>query len=126
MVTAKAIAQTDTGKIKQLENSFGDIRENVGKVVSEGLLNMWKWIQKNQQQIKTVAKVFLGVWGTLKLITVSLKIMQGITMAIRGGILLMKGAMIVFNLIANMNPLGAIVLAVGVIGAGIYLLIKQN
>lgn len=65
--TAKALAQTPTGKLKQMSNMAGDISEQVGQVASELLVKIGPWLIKGMKWIaKIVTDVIKWMNGTSK------------------------------------------------------------
>ncbi len=66
-VVATGEAETFTGKMQQLSNTMGDIKENIGGVIAETMTEPLKdlsaWVSENQEGIVTFFKVLIGVVG---------------------------------------------------------------
>ena len=59
--SAASAAKTYSGKIQTLKNRFDDLKEQIGKVIVDGLVKMSNWIVAHQDQVKLFAVIVGGV-----------------------------------------------------------------
>ena len=59
--SAASAAKTYSGKIQTLKNRFDDLKEQIGKVITDGLVKMSNWIVAHQDQVKLFAVIVGGV-----------------------------------------------------------------
>jgi len=94
---AEAAAKKGLGGWKQLQNTFGDIKEVIGKVILEAIVPLVekgkalaKWARKNEESIKRFGKAILRIVPA---------------------VIALVGAIKVLNFVMKMNPIMAIVSA---------------
>jgi len=72
----EAIAETSEGKMKQLQNSFGDLQETIGEIFIPILIkivekikpiinNIANWVENNKQLFETITLVSFGLAGVI-------------------------------------------------------------
>lgn len=59
--SAASAAQTYAGKVQNLKNRFDDLKEQIGKVIVDGLVKVSDWIIKHQDEVKLFAVIVGGV-----------------------------------------------------------------
>lgn len=102
---AQAMAQTDSGALKQLGNDFGDLQEDIGRLILQSLRPLIDGARE-------VIKWFMGLDENTKRVIITI---GGVAAAV-GPLMVVLGAL--FKMIAT-NPVGIIVTAVAALAAGI-------
>lgn len=115
--TAEAAAKAGTGGLKQLSNTLGDIMEEFGAIIYEGIAPLVDWL-------KGLAQSFQGLSeGTKRTIVVIAAVAAAIgPLLVVVGSLLTALPMLSAAFAVLTGPIGAIALAVG---AAVYLIIKN-
>lgn len=137
-----AIMGTTGGRLSNLSDKWTQLQKTVGElflpviiwainslgVFVERLKVAVSWIGENKAMIKgwavsigTVVGGFLALWGAAKLFLAIKGMIATVTVAwslFNGALGISKIAMIAFNIVASLNPIGMIVIAIGLaIGA---------
>ncbi|MCW2763619.1 MAG: hypothetical protein JWR85_3820 [Marmoricola sp.] len=109
---ASKAADTTAGKQKKLQVQFGELQEQIGakllpifaKLADWGLKTI-DWMDRNQTTVKVLAGAFAGIVGTLYLVS---------------------KAMTAVNIVMALNPIGAVVLAIAALAAGLVFAYKKS
>lgn len=129
----KVLAKTDSGRIQQAKNNFGDMQEQIGEklmpivasfydvvnefaiFVSENVIpvldSISKFSEKHQTEMKTIISVILGVVAGISALVVvmsALKVAMSIASLIKG----VSTAMLGLNAVMAANPIGLVVVAI--------------
>lgn len=110
---AAAIANTTAGKFKQFDNTIGDLKEEIGAVIAQGLAPIVSIFQ-------IIMRVFNSLSPSTKKLIVSI---MGIGLAVTALLPILGGMAIAINAISW--PVLAVVGALALLGAGIAV-IKTN
>ena len=121
----KALADTPAGKMKQLSNSLGDIKEGIGAALAPVMADLAKWVSE------TFVPAFEKLVGFLQKHPIFTKILLAITgiLAVGGPIMMLLGSiMMVAPAIgaafsALMGPIGLVIAAIAAavaIGIALY------
>lgn len=131
----QALAQTDVGQQKQLENTLGDIKEQLGGMV-EGALPFVTITAAAVQATAGMAELSMGIKSLTtalatngkawianavevtrhKVATLATAVAQG---TIKAATLAWTGVQAALNVVLSANPIGLIVMAIGALVAGI-------
>ncbi len=129
------LAKTDSGKQKQLDNSLGDIKEKIGSLVGGALPFVTIAAQSTAAvtSVVTLSKAFISLTKTIVLSTVAFlknkaalwataaaqKIVHAWTVA-------WTAVQKVLNLVLTSNPVGALVVAIAALVAGLIYAYKHS
>lgn len=142
------LAKTDSGRIQQAKNNFGDMKEMIGQklmpvvaafydVVNELALfvmdnvlpifdKVSKWAEEHQQAMKVIMSVLVGVAAGITAVVAGMAALKA-AMAIASLIKGVTAAMAGLNLAMTANPIGlvvaaiaALVIALTALGVAIY------
>ena len=142
------LAKTDSGRIQQAKNNFGDMQEMIGQklmpvvaafydVVNELALfvmdnvlpifdKVSKWAEEHQQAMKVIMSVLVGVAAGITAVVAGMAALKA-AMAIASLIKGVTAAMAGLNLAMTANPIGlvvaaiaALVIALTALGVAIY------
>jgi len=134
-----AMANTSANKMKV----FGNIIDRVAIIIGDNLLpsvkslidklsplvdSFGEFIKTNKEAIQVVASfgiMILGAKGVALAYTAALWLVSPAITAITFALGLAKKAVIAFNLFAAANPFGAMITAIGLVSAAVYLLIDN-
>lgn len=130
----QGLQEAGLGSISDIISEKGKKIEEILKKVSEKIPDVINWIIKNKEELVKLAEILATVVGAYKMYELVLMAIQGIKIvkAITGTITTfmqllpairsVKDAMLLLNMAFNVNPIGLIVTAIGLLVAGfIYL-----
>lgn len=107
-----ALAQTDAGQQKQLDNILGDIKESLGSC----LQGMQPFIQFAGMAAMAAAGCMQFVTA-LKAVEISQSLVAAKTVLVTGAVKAWQAAQAVLNVVLSANPIGLVVMAIGALVA---------
>ncbi|MBD5163399.1 MAG: hypothetical protein HDT09_01700, partial [Bacteroidales bacterium] len=131
----QALAQTDSGRMQQIANSFGDMKEKIGSFV----IDVAPFVSITSQIISAAAATFTLIEGLNTISTTTYGLIKSVSLAtvafiknkaaalavaaaqklVAAATALWSGAQKILNLILSANPIGVIIMGVASLVAGL-------
>jgi hypothetical protein len=125
--SAEAAAAAGTGPLKQLANSWGDLTEEFGKIIAEGIAPLVKYfkdlitrLQALSPETKKTIVVVTALAAAIGPLLVVFGTILTLVPSMVAGFVAVKAAFISFTAVIAANPIGAIAVAIGLVVGALY------
>jgi hypothetical protein len=119
---ASQAAETQAGKMKNLQIQFGEAQESIGAAflpvltaLVEKLIPVATWMQENTDIVLILMGVIGGLAGAILAINAAMKVYQATLVVV-------KVAQMALNFVMSANPIGLIIIAIGALVAAFVVL----
>jgi hypothetical protein len=131
--SATAAAKAGTGPLKQLSNSWGDLTEQFGKIISEAinplamrLKGLVEGLQKLSPETKKTIVVVGGLLAVMGPVVAIIGTILTLIPSMVAGFVAVKTAFAALTASIAANPLGAIAVALGLVVGALYAYSQAN